>query len=276
MNPDRPAYSEAFDSEAIRIVPSAFPQAGISREWGWGDSTGKGVRVAVVDSGVDADHPAIVNGVQGYVAVSEGPDGLVFDESPHRDAYGHGTACAGIIRSLAPDCEIYSVKVLGPTLAGKAAIFAGGLRWAIEHGMHVCNLSLGTTKHDNFGMLHEIADAAYFRNVVFVAAGNNMPKPSYPSVFSSVIAVASHDEHDPERFYVNPSPPVEFGARGIDVLVPWLDHGYLTATGNSFAAPHITGLVARIRSRHPHLTPSEVRVVLRMLASNARHGEEGR
>jgi subtilisin family serine protease len=228
--------------------------------------------VAVIDSGIDADHPA-VGGVNGYVAISEGPSGMVYDTAPHQDAYGHGTACAGIIRALAPACELYSVKVLGAGLTGRGMVFAAGLRWAIENGMHICNLSLGTTKKDFYGLFHELADQAYFRRVMLVTAANNMPIPSFPSVYASVISVASHEIQDPYRFYYNPNPPVEFGAPGIDVRVPWLNHGYITVTGNSFAAPHITAIVARILAKHPDLTTFHVKVILRALAANvARDG----
>ena len=88
--------------------------------------------------------------------------------------------------------------------------------------MHVCNLSLGTTKRDYFALLHELVDMASFRNIMVVTAANNMPIPSFPSLYASVISVASHDGQDPYLFYYNPQPPVEFGAPGIDVRVPCL------------------------------------------------------
>ena len=268
MSHRRPAYSDVFAPGTIPQEEPILPLDGVTREWAWGDSTGRGVKVAVIDSGIDADHPAIGDDVSGYVAVTQGPDGIEFDTAPHSDLYGHGTACAGIIRAFAPDCELYSVRVLGSGLIGRGVIFAAGLRWAIEHGMHVCNLSLGTTKADFFGVLHELADLAYFRRVALVTAANNMPRPSFPSVYASVISVASHDEPDSERFYYNPRAPVEFGARGIDVRVAWQDGGWVTSTGNSFAAPHITGIVARILGKHPSLTPFQLKAVLRALAMN--------
>src|SRR4051794_7828356 len=170
-----------------------FPE--ITREWAWGDSSGEGVRVAVIDSGIDASHPAIDGRVSGYVAITEGADGsMQYDVEPHGDSFGHGTACAGVIRSFAPACELYSVKVLGGGLTGKALAFAAGLRWAIENGMHVCNLSLGTTKKDYFAIFHELADQAYFRNVILVTAANNSPVASFPSLYASVMSVAAHGE----------------------------------------------------------------------------------
>jgi subtilisin family serine protease len=263
----RPAYSAAFAADALPREAAIPELDDLTPEWAWGGSTGRGVKVAVIDSGIDADHSA-VGGVNGYLAITEGNDGLKYDPTPHEDVYGHGTACAGIIRALAPECELYSVRVLGPTLGGRGMVFAAGLRWAIEQGMQVCNLSLGTTKRDFFGLFHELADLAYFRNVALVAAANNLPVPSFPSVYAAVLSVAAHEGTDPECFYYNPAPPVEFGAPGIDVRVAWLEGEWLEATGNSFAAPHITGLVARILAKHPGLTVFQLKTILRALAAN--------
>ena len=269
MKPYRPAYSSPFDVDTLQTLEPIEPLDTITRDWAWSDSNGKGVKVAVIDSGIDAEHAAI-NRVDGYVAISEGPDGLIHDTQPHRDLFGHGTACAGIIRALAPECELYSVRVLGTTLSGQGVVFAAGLRWAIEQGIHVCNLSLSTAKKEFFSVLHELTDLAYFRNIALVSAANNLPVPSYPSVYSSVISVGSHEIQDPYHFYYNPQPPAEFGALGIDVRVPWLDGGWITTTGNSFAAPHITGIVAKILGKHPGLTVFQLKAILRALSANVR------
>jgi subtilisin len=99
---------------------------------------------------------------------------------------------------------------------------------------------------------------------------NNIPAPSYPSLYSSVISVAAHEGKDPFQYYYNPSPPVEFGAPGIDVRVAWVNATYITSTGNSFAAPHIAGLATLIRSKHPELTPFQIKTVLYACASNVK------
>ena len=265
---ERPAWSAQFAADALKTLAPVPPLDEITPEWAWGGSAGEGVKVAVIDSGIDAEHPAVGRRLSGYVAITDGPLGLLHDTEPHEDSYGHGTACAGIIRSIAPECELYSVKVLGSRLTGRGTTFAAGLQWAIENGMHVANVSMGTTKKNFFGTLHNLADRAYFQNTRLITAANNMPVPSFPSLYASVISVASHEGHDPYLFYYNPSPPVEFGAPGIDVKVAWAERGWITATGNSFAAPHVTGIVVRILGKHPELTLFQLKTVLRALSAN--------
>jgi subtilisin len=228
------------------------------------------VTVAVVDSGVDAAHPA-VGAVGRAVDLRWDADAgeVVTAEGPHDDLFGHGTACAGIILSAAPDAAIWSVRVLGSRLTGKGVVFAAGLRWAITQGARVVNLSLSTGREDYFGLFHQIADEAAFASVVLVCAVNNVPAPTYPAQFSSVISVAAHDGRDPFGLDANPAPPADFGAPGIDVRVPWLSGSTIVATGNSFAAAYVTGLVTRLVSKHPQLTPYEVKTVLRAVASNS-------
>ena len=242
----------------------------LDKEWAWGGASGAGVTVAVVDSGVDAAHPA-VGTVDRAVALhwDREAETVVSTEGPHEDLFGHGTACAGIIRHAAPEAAIWSVRVLGSRLTGKGVVFAAGLRWAISEGARVVNLSLSTGREDYFGLFHQIADEAAFAGVVLVCAANNVMAPTYPAEFSSVISVAAHDGRDPSVLDANPAPPTDFGAPGIDVRVPWLSGSTIVSTGNSFAAPHVTGLVARLLSKHPHLTPYEVKTVLRAVASNA-------
>jgi subtilisin len=267
-----PAWSEQFTEQAIRQLTTSGPLTGLSPEWAWGGSAGQGVRVAVVDSGVEYDHPALGDCVHGGVVVEYDEDAennvRIEQEEKPADYAGHGTACAGIIHALAPQAAIYSVRVLGKDIRGRAIQFAAGMDWATENGMQVVNMSLCTSKEEYFGLFHDLADQAYFKNVNLVSAANNMPVVSYPSMYSSVISVAAHAGHDPFTYYYNPSPPVEFGAPGIDVEVAWNNKQYVVSTGNSFAAPHIAGIVTLIRAKHPDLTPFQVKTVLLACAAN--------
>jgi subtilisin len=264
-----PAWSWQFAPDQLKQLPRVPELEGITPEWAWGGSTGAGVKVAVIDSGIDNDHPAIAGHVKGYYSFFEDRLGIIHSsEEPHSDAFGHGSACADIIRRLAPDCDLYSIKVLGPLLSGKGSTFAAALKWAIEQGMHVINLSLGSTKKEYSGLFYELADAAYFKNIMLVTAANNMPATSFPSLFAAVTSVACHEGQDPYEFYYNPEPPVEFGAPGVNVTVAWLDGQQRTVTGNSFSAPHISGLLARILGKHPGLTPFQVKTILRATARN--------
>jgi subtilisin len=212
----RPAWSLPAEGAESIALPFEWPGE-LTREWAWGGSTGKGVRVCILDSGVEADHP-LVGEVQRSVAVSIDPNGeVVVADDLEGDLCGHGTACAGIVRSLAPDCELASVRVLGAGFTGSGGVLLEGLRWAVEEGFDIINMSLSTTKRQFAGILHELTDRAYFHRNVLVASAHNRPVESYPWRFSSVISVGSHDEADPITFFYNPDPPVEFFARGVDV-----------------------------------------------------------
>jgi subtilisin family serine protease len=161
------------------------------------------------------------------------------------------------------------VRVLGSRLSGRGEVFAAGLRWAIASGVHIVNLSLSTAKTELFGVFHDVADEAAHAGVVLVCAMNNVHAPTYPSQFSSVVSVAACPGDDPFLLLANPAPPADFGAPGIDREVAWLGGEHIVATGNSFAAPVVTGLVARLLANHPDLTPYQVKAVLRAVATNA-------
>jgi subtilisin len=262
-----PAWSLPRDAVERISLPVRWPDR-ITREWAWGGSTGKGVRVCILDSGVEADHPR-VGGLDSAVAISLGAnEEVVVAEDTEGDLSGHGTACAGIVRSLAPECSLSSVRVLGAKFTGSGGVLLAGLRYAVEQGFDVINMSLSTTKKPFAAILHELADNAYFRRTVLVASAHNMPVESYPWKFSSVISVGSHEEPDPFTFFYNPAPPVEFFGRGVNVDVAWLEGRAVTVSGNSFATPHLAGICALILAKHPELTPFQLKSVLYLIATN--------
>ena len=268
----RPAWSLQSGQVDQINVPVEWPGE-VTREWAWGGSTGKGVTVCILDSGVDPQHE-LVGRIDRAVAVSlDEEKNPVIAEDTEGDLCGHGTACAGVVRSLAPECELVSVRVLGAGFTGSGDILLAGLKWAVEQGFDVINMSLSTTKRQFAGILHELTDAAYFRRTVLVASAHNMPVESYPWKFSSVISVGSHEESDPLTFYYNPDPPVEFFARGVDVEVAWVGGSKIRCTGNSFATPHMTGICALVLAKHPDLTPFQLKSVLYLTSTNVGGGK---
>jgi len=233
----------------------------------WRSATGKGVSIAIVDSGIDATHPEIAGRVIESVEARVDNKRIMFDPSDAGDSAGHGTACAGIITRIAPEAELYSIKVLGAGGLGDGHSFLAGLEYAVKNKYRVINLSLGTTKPQFFAPLHDLLDRAYLAGCVVVAAANNLPQPSFPSVFSSsLISVIKSDETDPLRFGFRYGEVIELTAPGVNVRTPWPGGGHRSLTGNSFACPHIAAIIALLLEKHPGLTPFQVKAALYAIA----------
>ena len=229
----------------------------------------QGVRVCILDSGVEPDHP-LVGKVDGAVAITIGEDGepiAVPDEEG--DLCGHGTACAGVIRALAPECEIHSVRVLGAGYTGSGAVLLAGLRWAVEQGFDVVNMSLSTTKRQFAEVLHELADTAYFNRTILVASAHNMPVESYPWRFSSVISVGSHAEPDSLTLLLQPEPAGRV-LRARRRRRAGVDGRRRRSARRATASRRRTcpGICALVRSKHPELTPFQLKSVLHLIADN--------
>lgn len=251
------------------------PLGPVTPEWAWGGADGSGVRVCVLDSGVEGGHP-LVGGLDGAFAVAADAAGdLSIVEAEPTDVAGHGTACASLIRAIAPEVMLTSVRVLTDGKHGSGAALLSGLEWAIDQGFDVINMSLSTTKAQFRPALHDLSDRAYFRRCVLVASAHNMPVRSFPWPFASVVSVASHNEPDPMTYYYNSAPPVEFYARGVKVRVAWPGGKEILSTGNSFATPHIAGICALILSKHSSLTPFQLKSVLYFAAKNVSGGDGG-
>lgn len=264
-----PAWGEPFAADHRAALRRHGPLGRLDRADVFGEADGSGVTVAVIDSGVDAGHPAIAGRLDRALRVDlDGEEAVVVDDPDGLDVVGHGTACAGIVASVAPGVRLVSIRVLGPDNRGKGRAVAAALAWVIEAGIPIVNLSLSSRSEATFATFHELADRAYFANTLLVCAANNVPGPSYPSLFSAVLSVAAHDVPDPDVWFYNPAPPVEFGGYGLDVDVAWRDGGRILATGNSFAAPHLAGQAARLRSRHPTASPFEIKALLAATASD--------
>ena len=258
-----------FESAAL-TDSSAF----LNLDSDWRDATGRGVSVAIVDSGIDVDHPDLKGKIVESVEARLDDKRVVFDPSEAGDSAGHGTACAGIISSIAPEARLVSIKVLGAGGLGDGQAFLAGLEYAIIKRYRIINLSLGTTKPQFFAPLHDLLDRAYQAGCVVVAAANNLPQPSFPSVFcSSLISVIKSTDMDPLNFGFRFGEAIELTAPGVNIRTAWPKASYRNLTGNSFACPHIVGVIARILEKHPNLTPFQVKSALYAIAKQNQAGK---
>ncbi len=234
----------------------------------WRSATGRGVTVAIVDSGIDSTHPDLHGKIVHSVEARLDDKRVIFEESDTGDSAGHGTACAGIVVNIAPDVEIYSIRVLGAGGLGDGQAFLAGLEYAINKRYRIINLSLGTTKPQFFAPLHDLLDRAYQAGCVVVAAANNLPQPSFPSVFSSsLISVIKSTETDPLKFGFHFGEVIELTAPGVNVRTAWPGGGHRNLTGNSFACPQIVAVIALLLEKHPELTPFQVKAALYAIAN---------
>lgn len=227
------------------------------------EGTGAGVRVAILDTGVDATHPALEGSVKSCMEVTTVAGRLVCQPTTGGDAVGHGTACAGIIHSHAPLAELHSIRVMGGGNSGgtiEQLIF--GLRWALQQGFHVLNMSLGTVQQNQINTLRELTDQAYYQSQIIVAAANNQRQVSYPANFASVIAVDNQSLKSPLEFLYRTGVPIELVANGVYVNAPAPGGKYQLFTGTSFACPQISGIVTRLKSRIPDMTPFQAKALL--------------
>lgn len=242
---------------------------------GWQTCAGRGVDVAVIDSGIETTHSAL----RGKIAESvetHTTDGrrVEFVPSTSGDSAGHGTACAGIISTIAPDVKLHSIKVLGAGASGDGHAFLAGLEYAVKRKFRLINLSLGTTKPQYVVPLRDLLDRAYQAGCIVIAAANNLPQPSFPSVFSSsLISVSKTDETDPFKFSFRYGEVIELTAPGVNVRTTWLENSYRQLTGNSFACPHIVGVCALLLECYPHATPFQIKSMLYSIARKNKEAE---
>lgn len=231
--------------------------------------TGEGVRVAILDSGVQADHPMLAGAKLGdSVGVIEEEGRLRVEEGKGYDVYGHGTAVAGIIHEMAPRAELGSFRVLDARNLSRTAIIREGVRQAIGRGYQVLNCSFGCKGLARYVLPHkEWVDDAYLNGVHVVAACNNYDvfEPEWPGHFTSVITV-NMARTDSDSVLFRGRTLVEFAAKGENVTVAWLGGGTKIESGSSFAAPRVAGMVARMLSVAPELPPHHVLDLLHRIA----------
>jgi len=230
---------------------------------------GQGIRIAVIDSGVQTNHPRLAGlRLRDDLAVLAEGISLQVVPGEARDTFGHGTAIAGILRTLAPEAELGSFRVLGPHLRSRTAIIREGVRLALERGYHILNCSFGCSRDDQVLSYKDWIDEAYLQGRHIVAACNNddFTRREWPGHFPTVITVNATAAGTPEALFYRPGTLVEFAARGEDVEVPWLEGSIKRVTGSSFAAPHAAGMLARLLAHFPDLPPLQAKAVLQQLA----------
>jgi len=232
--------------------------------------TGSGIRIAVIDSGIEASHPALGGlALTDDVLLGEEDGRIVATEGHGEDTFGHGTAVAGIIRQIAPEASIGSFRVLGANNRSKSEIICEGVRLAIDKGYNILNCSFGSGAPEKVLLYKSWVDAAYLQGIHVVAACNNedFRRPEWPGNFPSVVTVNMARNADPLAIYYKPGHLVEFATLGVNVDVAWKDGRTTQKTGSSFAAPRMTALLARMLSVMVDLKPLEAKVLLLRLAT---------
>ncbi len=225
------------------------------------------IRIAIIDSGIDASH-SDVGDIAGGVHIQIGKDGVVVFLDAHADCAGHGTACAGIIRKKAPDAALYSVRIFDASLMADGRALIAAIQWCIDNEMDVVNLSLGTTDVTFKKSLQKVCCQAVDAGVILVAAESNDGSESYPAVFPEVIGVTGGAIYEPDGFYYRKDQRIECVARGDEQRVCWLNGKHIMTGGNSFAAPHITGIIARLLEQHPKCSVQDIRLLLQKKSLN--------
>ncbi len=217
---------------------------------------GTGVRVALLDSGVESWHPDLndLSLCSDFIFERESSD-VVIRAGRGEDAFGHGTALAGLLKGLAPDVQIGSFRVLGSTLTGRTELIAAAVRKAIDGGYQILHCSFGCRGEDRFLPAYKRwIDTAYLAGVHVVAASNNdnVQQPEWPAHFATVCAVTAGEFLPGELLSGGPvirsrrGSLVEFEAPGHNITVPWREGTTRKVSGSSYAAVHVSAALARI------------------------------
>ncbi|SFL32551.1 Subtilase family protein [Paenibacillus sp. 1_12] len=277
-NPTRSPQTATTDSTILAPNDSLYQRyqwnlPSVDTELGWAISKGsKDVRVAIVDTGVDLDHPDLKDQlISGYNVVNS--------EMQPMDDVGHGTHVAGVIGAIVNNRlgvagmswynPIMPVKVLDQSGAGSTYAVAQGIIWATDHGAKVINMSLGNYADANF--LHDAIRYAFDHDVVLIAAsGNdNSEQPGFPAAYPEVFAVAATDANRNKASFSNYGDYIDVAAPGVNIASTYPHNQYAALSGTSMASPHVTALAALIRSVNPSLKNKEVMQIMRDTATDA-------
>lgn len=228
----------------------------------WRETRGEGIKVAILDTGIDTDHPDLAG------AVVEARD---FTGEGIEDENGHGTHCAGIVAArangvgfvgAAPKCELIVAKVLDAVGRGTLARVAAGIDWAVAVGADILSLSLAAEADDR--ELYRAVHAALAAGKVVICAASNSGALGantigYPGRYGSVLTVAAHDALGHPSGFSSRGPEIDFMAPGQEIWSTWKEGGWAQLSGTSMAAPFVAGLAALVLAKHRkagrHATP---------------------
>ena len=251
---------EGQPSPQAETVPVGVSQ--IKAPPAWDASRGKGIKVAILDTGIDALHPDLVPNVKGAVSFVPG-------ETP-ADGNGHGTHCAGTIGAaltgsgvvgVAPAAWLYAVKVLSNSGSGNWSWFIAGVNWCIANKMNILNMSLGSAQNPGVAV-EAICNAAFANGLLLVAAAGNagpqMNSVGYPGKYKNVVAVSAIDSSNVIATFSSRGPEVELTAPGVNVLSTKPGGGFQTMSGTSMASPHIAGAAAVVWGAHRFATNMQI------------------
>ncbi|MEV6151142.1 S8 family serine peptidase [Nonomuraea sp. NPDC052129] len=260
---ERGAPVECNPRKGTTQLPGTEPwaQRRLDIKSAWRLTRGAGVKVAVVDSGVDYQHPQIQ--ISKFIDITH---------TGYRDCVGHGTAVAGIIagrylagvpfHGVAPEAQLISVKQSNNEV-GEVADLAKGIKEAVDRKADVINVSVKAADHPD---LRAVIQYALSKDVVVVAAAGNItkedgpPEPAYPAAYQGVLAVGSANSNGQRADSSNTATPVGVLGPGVDITAPWTGKSYMRGLeGTSFAAPYVAGVAALVRARFPKLDQQQVR-----------------
>lgn len=254
------------------VVPFINPK--LTMEWLRENATGKKVQVAVLDSGIDSWHSQLLGKIKRSCIVSKTSAGSIgIEEIPvekSTDSFGHGTAVAGCITSIASDVEITNIKVLNDFNSCTGDILIAGLKWALDNKIRLINMSLATSKQQWAGDLRQLSEQAYVDNSIIVASRRNQGGLGFPASFSSVISVDTQSFDSRFSFNYKKNSMIECDAQGNQIKVLAPGDKFAIQSGTSFATPHITGMVALLLQVYPSLSAPEAKSILNALSKNSR------
>lgn len=244
----------------------------------WPLAMGRKVRVAIIDTGIAHDHPALARNYQGGINV------LSPLLSPY-DYNGHGTHVAGTIAGrknptgiigVAPRAELYAVKAFNRKGSANLSDLLTAINWCINHRMHIVNMSFGMDKMSE--SLKRAIQKAHANGIIMVAAAGNKGekgKIDFPARYPETLAVTATGKNNQLASFSNTGGGVSVAAPGEKITSSWINGGTRELSGTSMAVPHVVGTAALLLERNPHLTPSDISAIIGQACTRIRNLSTG-